>query len=88
MRENGSRAQTFPLKHVSMPDCVVWTSTLASGRCNPLPCSALTGRLLVPFVVAFNEPKASSSFDVELMAFGVYGLHVILQKSSGRVTRV
>jgi hypothetical protein len=39
---------TFPLKHVSMPGGVVCTSTLASNRCNPLPYSALTGRLLVP----------------------------------------
>ena len=36
-----------PLKHVSMPGGVVCTSTLASNRCNPLPSSALTGRLLV-----------------------------------------
>jgi hypothetical protein len=47
VRENRSRAQTFPLKHVSMLGGVVCTSTLASNRCNPLPSSALTGRLLV-----------------------------------------
>ena len=48
VRENRSRAQTFPLKHVSMPGGVVCTSTLASNRCNPLPSSATTGRLLAP----------------------------------------
>ena len=47
VRENRSRAQTFPLKHLSMPGGVVCTSDLASNRCNPLPSSALTGRLWV-----------------------------------------
>ena len=47
------------------------------------PVFSFNGKALGTFVVAFNEPKASSSFDVELMAFGAYGLHVILQKSSG-----
>jgi len=47
------------------------------------PVFSVNGKALGTFVVAFKEPKASSSFDVELMAFGAYGLHSILQKPSG-----
>ena len=47
------------------------------------PVFSFNGKALGTFVVAFKEPKASSSFDVELMAFGAYGLHTILQKPSG-----
>ena len=47
------------------------------------PVFSFNGKALGTFVVAFNEPKASSSFDVELMAFGAHGMRIILQKSSG-----
>ena len=46
------------------------------------PVFNFNGRALGTFVVAFNEPKTSSSFDVELMAFGAYAMRIILQKSS------
>jgi hypothetical protein len=46
------------------------------------PVFSFNGKALGTFVVAFNEPKACSSFDVELMAFGAYGMHIILQKPS------
>jgi hypothetical protein len=48
------------------------------------PVFSFNGKALGTFVVAFNEPKACSSFDVELMAFGAYGMHLILQKPSCR----
>ena len=43
------------------------------------PVFSFNGKALGTFVVAFNEPKASSSFDVELMAFGAHGMRIILQ---------
>ena len=46
------------------------------------PVFSFNGKALGTFVVAFNEPKASTSFDVELMAFGAHGMRIILQKSS------
>ena len=45
------------------------------------PVFSFNGKALGTFVVAFNEPKASTSFDVELMAFGAYAMHTILQYS-------
>ena len=45
------------------------------------PVFSFNGKALGTFVVAFNEPKASASFDVELMAFGAYAMHTILQYS-------
>ena len=45
------------------------------------PVFSFNGKALGTFVVAFNEPKASTSFDVELMAFGAYAMHTILQHS-------
>jgi GAF domain len=49
------------------------------------PVFSFNGKALGTFVVAFNEPKASTSFDVELMAFGAYAMHTILQYSPPRV---
>ena len=49
------------------------------------PVFSFNGKALGTFVVAFKEPKASSSFDVELMAFGAYAMHTILQYSPPRV---
>jgi hypothetical protein len=46
------------------------------------PVFSFNGKALGTFVVAFNEPKTSSSFAVELMAFGAHGMRIILQKSS------
>ncbi len=43
------------------------------------PVFSFNGKALGTFVVAFNEPKAATSFDVELMAFGAYAMHTILQ---------
>ena len=45
------------------------------------PVFSYNGKALGTFVVAFNEPKAHSSFDVELTAFGAHGMRIILQKS-------
>jgi hypothetical protein len=49
------------------------------------PVFSFNGKALGTFVVAFNEPKASTSFDVELMAFGAYAMHTILQYSGPSV---
>ena len=48
VRKELSSAQTLRLTPVLMPAGVVCTSALGSTRCNPLPYSAMTGRLLVP----------------------------------------
>ena len=81
MRENRSRAQTYPLKHVLMPAGVVCTSALASNRCNPLPYSASTGRLLV-LSSWHSGATGFRSFDMDMMGFGVYAMRTILQKPS------
>ena len=38
------------------------------------PVFSYNGKALGTFVVAFNEPKAPSSFDVGLTAFGAHGM--------------
>jgi GAF domain len=48
------------------------------------PVFSFNGKAVGTFVVAFNEPKTSTSFDVELMAFGAYAMHTILQYSGPR----
>ena len=45
------------------------------------PVFSFNGKALGTFVVAFNEPKAAASFDMEMMVFGAYAMHTILQKS-------
>jgi hypothetical protein len=58
---------------------VVYTSALASTRCNPLPFS-YEGKALGTFIVAFRKSRAS--FDLEITSFGVYAMRTILQKPS------
>jgi GAF domain-containing protein len=43
------------------------------------PVFSFNGKALGTFVVAFNEPKAAASFDMEMMVFGVHAMRTILQ---------
>ena len=46
------------------------------------PVFSFNGKALGTFVVAFNEPRAAASFDMEMMVFGVHAMRTILQKPS------
>ena len=80
VRKDLSSAQTLRPTPVLTTAGVVYTSALASTRCNPLPYSATNRKALGTFIVAFRKSRAS--FDLEITSFGVYAMRTILQKPS------
>jgi hypothetical protein len=46
------------------------------------PVFSFNGKALGTFVVAFNEPRAAASFDMEMTAFGVYAMRTILRRAA------